>query len=280
MAVCSACGAAVGGAPADRAATVIAPVPGDPTTTVIAPFAGAVAAAPAAAAPAASASAPAAPAASASALAPPPARGGIGFAAIITIALLALLIAAQVLWIRGNYMRMTAYRELVATKMTLKNLEKLITVAEQSDTAFVIGWVATWAAGFLVFVMFLIWLRLVYGRLADLGAERRYGAGQAIWSWFVPILNLFRPYQVAADTARGSGTGTGIVTAWWIALLGTAVIATPMVWYQVGVPDDPTLEQVDRAYPIAIAGLAASIPVGILAIIMVYKIARAQRRHG
>ena len=66
------------------------------------------------------------------------------------------------------------------------------------------------AAGqFVVFAFsagfFIAWLHRAYGNLYALGAQYpRYSRGTAIWSWFVPILNLWRPKQVINDVWRGS----------------------------------------------------------------------------
>jgi hypothetical protein len=65
------------------------------------------------------------------------------------------------------------------------------------------------AAQFVVFAFaaafFIAWLHRAHGNLPALGAQYpRYSRGTAIWSWFVPILNLWRPKQVANDVWRGS----------------------------------------------------------------------------
>ena len=62
-------------------------------------------------------------------------------------------------------------------------------------------------------VIFLFWLRRAYGNLDALHARRRYGKGWSIGAWFVPILNLFRPKQIANDIWRGSGEGNGCAGA-------------------------------------------------------------------
>src|SRR5262249_16119903 len=55
--------------------------------------------------------------------------------------------------------------------------------------------------------------------------DRAYGAGWAVAAWFVPLVNLFLPYQIATEIwagsamgsrgESGSGGGSGAVAAWW-----------------------------------------------------------------
>jgi hypothetical protein len=54
-------------------------------------------------------------------------------------------------------------------------------------------------------VFFILWFHRAYSNLPALGvARRRFDSNAAIWPWFVPILNLWRPKQVANDIWRGS----------------------------------------------------------------------------
>lgn len=54
-------------------------------------------------------------------------------------------------------------------------------------------------------VAFLAWFFRAYRNLPRLGARGpSHGFGWAIGSWFVPILNLFRPKQIANEVWRGS----------------------------------------------------------------------------
>lgn len=57
----------------------------------------------------------------------------------------------------------------------------------------------------LAVVTFIRWFSLAYRNLEALGAYGlRYGHGWSIGAWFVPILNLFRPKQIANDIWRAS----------------------------------------------------------------------------
>ena len=77
--------------------------------------------------------------------------------------------------------------------------------------------------------VFIVWFHRLYTNLPALGARQlRFGRGWAIGAWFVPILNLWRPKQIANDIWRASDpdravTGdqwrgrpvAGLVHLWW-----------------------------------------------------------------
>lgn len=63
--------------------------------------------------------------------------------------------------------------------------------------------------------VFIAWFFQAYKNLRRLGVQNmRYGNGWAIGSWFVPILSLFRPKQIANDIWRGSERGTDVQAGW------------------------------------------------------------------
>ena len=85
-----------------------------------------------------------------------------------------------------------------------------------------IAQIVTLLAGALAF---LRWLSLAYGNLPALGAVPRFSRTWAVVFFLIPILNLFRPYQVVRELWRGSGGGgAAIVGWWWTAHLGTSFL--------------------------------------------------------
>jgi Domain of unknown function (DUF4328) len=63
--------------------------------------------------------------------------------------------------------------------------------------------------------LFIAWFFQAYKNLRRLGvAGLRYGNGWAIGSWFVPILGMWRPKQIANDVWRGSEPGTEVSSGW------------------------------------------------------------------
>lgn len=73
----------------------------------------------------------------------------------------------------------------------------------------------------LAAVAFLIWQRTAVANLVPLRASPQYTPGWSVLYWFIPIVNLFRPYQVVKDAWIGSSadpddSGANIVTFWWL----------------------------------------------------------------
>jgi hypothetical protein len=79
-------------------------------------------------------------------------------------------------------------------------------------------------------VVFLTWLHRSYANLETLGARGlTYSPGWAVGYFFIPILNLFRPYQVTQEIWKGSdpespsarplawksASGSALVGLWW-----------------------------------------------------------------
>lgn len=63
--------------------------------------------------------------------------------------------------------------------------------------------------------LFIAWFFQAYKNLRRLGvANLRYGNGWAIGGWFVPILGMWRPKQIANDVWRGSEPGTEVSSGW------------------------------------------------------------------
>ena len=85
-------------------------------------------------------------------------------------------------------------------------------------------------------ITWLRWQTLAEDDAATSGAPSdRTGAG--IWWWFIPVANLWKPYQLVRSLAVRSerlndrGASTGPVVAWWILWLGgVAAFVVARVW--------------------------------------------------
>jgi hypothetical protein len=77
--------------------------------------------------------------------------------------------------------------------------------------------------GIAAAVVFIRWLYAAYQNIQIVApAERRYSPGWAIGSWFVPIMNLFRPKQMVNDVWRAGGKDVQdaqpgwLLLSWWL----------------------------------------------------------------
>jgi hypothetical protein len=77
-------------------------------------------------------------------------------------------------------------------------------------------WSGFYALVFLVSAgVFIAWFFQAYKNLRRLGVQNLpYGNGWAIGSWFVPILSLVRPKQIANEIWRGSERGAALSSGW------------------------------------------------------------------
>lgn len=76
---------------------------------------------------------------------------------------------------------------------------------------------ATLVAG----ISFLMWLHLSIQKAHALGRMRHWTPGWAVAVWFIPVLSLFKPYQVLAQLAESlQPRGRAPVGPWWAFFLG------------------------------------------------------------
>jgi hypothetical protein len=119
-------------------------------------------------------------------------------------------------------------------------------------------------------VLFIRWFKLAYEQVDDLGGRRRYSPRWAIWGWFVPILGLWRPKQLANDISHAGGeTDRGVSTllnAWWVAfLLSTwaSQVALRLVWRA------ETTEELRRAAVGYVVADSVDVVAAVLALLVV-----------
>lgn len=75
----------------------------------------------------------------------------------------------------------------------------------------------------LLTIYFILWFRRAYTNIRRQGKQTRYAPGWAAGSWFVPVINLWYPYQIMREiweyTFRASRSAA-IVGWWWALWLG------------------------------------------------------------
>lgn len=61
-------------------------------------------------------------------------------------------------------------------------------------------------AEFIIYIFFIVyfimWFRRAYANMDRIGINTGFSEGWAAGAWFVPILNLFRPFQIALEIRR------------------------------------------------------------------------------
>jgi hypothetical protein len=124
-------------------------------------------------------------------------------------------------------------------------------------------------------ILFIRWFHRAYRNLDALAAPRRHGIGWAIGGWFVPILGLWRPKQIANDIWWGSAPegeaqrASGLLLVWWLGYIVTSVIAN--IAFRATLSGDET-EDIQRAdYAYLVSDFLDAV-VGVLAILVVMRI--------
>ena len=64
-------------------------------------------------------------------------------------------------------------------------------------------------------VAWIRWFHWAYKNVPGVGGARRYGAGWAIGGWFVPILGLWRPKEIANDIWAATARRPDALLNWW-----------------------------------------------------------------
>ena len=125
-------------------------------------------------------------------------------------------------------------------------------------------------------IAFLLWFHRAYGNAHAVGLRPRFGQGWALGGWFVPFLNLVRPFNIAGDMWRHAGrdrTGSfGIVGLWWTFWIVTGPLARIGAMQTAGRDPDKVQWGIKLLLAADLTGIAAA----FLAIVMVRRLTRAQ----
>lgn len=124
-------------------------------------------------------------------------------------------------------------------------------------------------------IAFIAWFHRAYHDERALGGRARHGTGWAIACWLVPLLQLYRPMQLAREMWLGAGsehTGSHrIVACWWgAALLGAFFAGASRTW-----PHLPDARQAVASAGFGIAADAAWLVGTLLAMRMVRRLTAA-----
>jgi hypothetical protein len=206
-------------------------------------------------------------------------------ATIVTI-LLALNVVFALGTIGSSMMQLELLGRMDVGDYTLAELEA-------NDARQMLLGVASVGVFLVTSIAFLVWFRRAYGNLEAFGCSTAHGKGWAIGAWFVPILSLFRPFQMTRELWTKSdpdadpeevvvASGPPLLGAWWAAWIVANVLgqASARVGASAETPGELELSTfVDLAYD---ATTLVSAPLAILVVrgITARQEARAERLAG
>jgi len=168
-------------------------------------------------------------------------------------------------------------------------LEELDTGAYVSDLALeqndsVVQLVALLTVGLFVLtaIAYMVWMHRAYKNLAAFAYAPAHGTGWAIGAWIVPILNLFRPFQMVreihtySDPDRRFGEHVGPqatlpMGVWW----ATWVVANILGRIEARMPVD-TLPELTFATQVSIGSSLVSCVCAVLAAVVVHQATQRQ----
>jgi len=148
------------------------------------------------------------------------------------------------------------------------------------------------AAIALAATLFVWWMARGYRNLPALGVRRlRVGPRWAVWSWFVPFVNLVVPKEAVDDLWRASDPEFPVYSAswrasavpfrihlWWLAIVGAAVLLLSAEWALPSVGTvDPSISRVGLGF--AAAAFPAVFVGGLLEWMLVADVGTRQARR-
>jgi hypothetical protein len=140
---------------------------------------------------------------------------------------------------------------------------------------------------------FVLWFVRAYRNVDALGGGRRFGVAWAGWGWFVPILALWRPKQIANDIWRTSDPEwpeytpdeeapvAPFVTAWWACWIVSNVASYVAARLSFSGDDAESLRNASMTY---LVGDSVDVVAAALAILFIRRVGarqtqRAERRR-
>ncbi|MCZ8198189.1 MAG: DUF4328 domain-containing protein [Flavobacterium sp.] len=131
-------------------------------------------------------------------------------------------------------------------------------------------------------VFFILWFRRAYYNLQVRTGNCRHSDGWAAGSWFVPIICLYRPYQIMKELAEettsllsiASGkevkSDSDVISIWWVLWIFTNyIVKYGMNWAFKG----ESIDNLINGTLLAIANNLLGIPLAIITVFMIKKYA-------
>jgi hypothetical protein len=164
-----------------------------------------------------------------------------------------VLFGITIISIVSTFMEYSLLKRIIEGNFTLEE-------ADANDTRQRLIGIVEIIIHILVIVYFIMWFRRAYYNLHALGCYVRYSEGWAAGGWFVPFLNLVRPFEIMKDiwnrTQERAQLGmentrvesSAIVGVWWFLWLATNIASNIIFRLRLtGDPDAGELMSLDKA---------------------------------
>lgn len=139
-------------------------------------------------------------------------------------------------------------------------------------------------------VAFIQWFRRAYYNLHTLDPDLSWDESWAAASWFIPVLNLFRPFQIMREMYRKtlislSGSGAGLdykvsltpVAWWWILWIAQDLIGAAIFYFAMNDPGTPEQIHMTR---LSILGELLFIPLALVTLRVIREYAHMENLLG
>lgn len=177
------------------------------------------------------------------------------------------------------------YGERLVVLERVRGHEDVASWAESSDTRVGVWDIVTFLFQIPTALTLLMWLHTAYGNLRRVGTGyTKQTPGWAVGYWFIPVLNIFRPYQIVKELSIRSADGNArvdregdpgptSVTLWWTAYFVSIFVIRGA---QSAASRDPSVQQLIGATWTLIAGTAIRVLAAGLLISVVRFVDRRQ----
>lgn len=189
-----------------------------------------------------------------------------------------IYIAANIISIIARFYQYSLINKIIASPADL-NMDEV----NRNDQIQQIISILSLAVGGLLAIFFIRWFRRAYFNLHALPVNyASFQEGWAAGSWFVPFLNLIRPYQIMRETWEGTQQflahrlptqSSSIVVSWWVIYLGSNIFSTIAAKMMTGAAD---MESLRTNTLIFIVSEVVSIGSAVVAMIMVSRMGRIE----
>ncbi len=197
-----------------------------------------------------------------------------GKSAILFIWVLLILHFFSLFFLYHHYLLVSEYKNALSIDIGLFTM---------SDFKLAIVRLLAFIASIISIILFLRWFRRAYYNLEQMNQNLEYNNSEALWSWFIPFVNFFRPFQIMKELYSESKKilhvhnhpaskklNTIILIIWWsLSLL--AAIATFVQMQKYGNIIELNINTIES---LTISGMALDIigiPNCIVTLIVLYK---------